>query len=96
MSGGSMDYVCFRVAEQADKMGDRELIELVKDVADLMHDREWYLSSDYGEGKWKESVSLFKRKWLGSSREERLKPMIEKILADTRTECLNLIGGVEE
>lgn len=92
MSGGSMNYICYQVEEQADYMGDRELIELVKDVAKLMHDREWYLSADYGEDDWKESARLFKQKWFGSSREERLKPMIEEIFSNARKECMELIG----
>lgn len=92
MSGGSMNYVCYRVEEEAECMGDRELIELVKDVAKLMHDREWYLSSDYGEDTWKESARMFKEKWFKSSREERLKSLVEEIIASARKECMELIG----
>lgn len=92
MSGGSMNYICYRIEEEADNLGDRELIELVKDVAKLMHDCEWYISGDYGKDTWEESARLFKQKWFGSSREERLKPMIEEIFANARKECMSLIG----
>lgn len=92
MSGGSMNYICYKVEEQANYMGDRELIELVKDVADLMHDREWYLSGDYGEDTWNKCARKFKEKWFKSSREERLKEMIESIFEDARKECMELIG----
>lgn len=92
MSGGSMNYIYYQVQEQADYMGDRELIELVKDVADLMHDREWYLSGDYGDDTWNESVRKFKEKWFKSSREERLKGMIETIFEEAKKECMQLIG----
>lgn len=92
MSGGSMNYIYYQVEEQADYMGDRELIELVKDVAKLLHDREWYISGDYCEDTWIESARLFKEKWFKSSREERLKSMIEEIFAAARKESMDLIG----
>ena len=56
MSGGSMDYLYYRIEEEADKMGDRELIALMKDVATLMHDREWYLSDDICVETWKKAL----------------------------------------
>ena len=59
MSGGSMNYICWQIEEEADKMGDPELIALVKDVATLMHDREWYLSGDTSDETWKESKEAF-------------------------------------
>ena len=96
MSGGSMNYVCYRLDEEADYMGDRELIELVKDVAKLMHDREWYISGDYGEDTWKESAQAFKEKWFKSSREDRLKRMVEEIFTSARKECMELIGAEVE
>lgn len=57
-----------------------------------MHDREWYLSGDYGEDTWNESVREFKGKWFKSSREERLKGMIETIFEEAKKECMQLIG----
>ena len=92
MSGGAMNYIYYQVKEQAECMGDRELIDLVNDVADLMHDREWFLSGDYGDDTWNESVRKFKEKWFKSSREERLKGMIETIFEEAKKECMQLIG----
>lgn len=92
MSGGSMNYLCYQVEEQADYMGDRELIALVKDVAKLLHDREWYISGDYGEDTWQRCAREFKEKWFKSSREERLKSMIEEIFAAAKKESMELIG----
>lgn len=69
-----MDYVYWRIEEQADKMGDPELIALIKDVANLMHDREWNLSGDTCDETWEESKEAFKKKWFRSSRATRLKP----------------------
>ena len=92
MSGGSMDYVCYRVSEEADKMGDREIIALCKDVASLMHDREWFLSGDYTESDWKKSLSGFKKKWFKESRSSRLASLVEEVFAEARDECMNMIG----
>lgn len=92
MSGGSMDYLCWRIEDQASNMGDLELIELIEDIAKLMHDREWFLSGDYTEQDWQDSSKKFKQKWFGSSREERLKQLIEKQIAKVREECMTMIG----
>lgn len=96
MSGGSMDYLCYKVEEAANAMGDRELTELVKDVAELLHDREWYISGDYGEDTWEESVRKFKQKWFDKPREKRLKALIEQMFDETKQECMNMIGVKNE
>lgn len=93
MSGGSMNYLCYRVEEAADAMGDRELTELVKDIAELLHDREWYISGDYGEDTWEESVQKFKRKWFEQPRKDRLKALIEQTFNEAKRECMSMIGA---
>lgn len=93
MSGGSMDYLCYRVEEQASQMGDRELSELIKDVAELLHDREWYLSGDYGDETWEKCARKFKRKWFEQPREDRLKALIEQTFNEAKRECMSMIGA---
>ena len=93
MSGGSMDYLCYRVEEQASQMGDRELSELIKDVAELLHDREWYLSGDYGDETWEKCARKFKQKWFKTPREERLKAFIEQTFNEAERECMSMIGA---
>lgn len=92
MSGGSMNYIYYQIEEEADKMGDRELIALMKDVATLTHDREWYLSGDICVETWDKSVAAFKKKWFGTSRASRLKGFIEQAFEDAKNECLIMIG----
>ena len=46
MSGGHLNYFCHSLEEHIGDFGDRELDDLVKDLAELFHDREWYLSGD--------------------------------------------------
>ena len=80
MSGGSLDYFYSRLQEHEGDFGDKELDDLVSDLADLFHDREWFLSGDTGEGDWNEARDAFKAKWFTKEgRAER----INKYLADT-------------
>ena len=73
MSGGSMDYVSFKLEEQEGCfVGDRYedyLESLMEDFADLLHSREWYLSSDIGEGSWNEVRDNFLRKYMPDFKE---------------------------
>ncbi len=93
MSGGSMNYVYSQIEyECVGKMGDHELDDLMKDVAKLVHDREWCLSGDTCEETYQESVQEFKRKWFGASRSKRLREYIDDLFYKVRSECLSLIG----
>ena len=94
MSGGSHNYICYRIEEDlVGQMEDRELNDLMKDIATLAHDLEWYHSDDTSHDDYRESVRKFKDKWFKQSREERLKKYIEESLQKTREELLNMIGG---
>ena len=64
MSGGSMDYICFQVKEHVGCFEDKELDELLDDMAELLHEREWFLSGENCEGKWNLAKKEFKEKWL--------------------------------
>jgi len=89
MSGGSLDYFFFKLEEHAKDLGDKELNELVADLATLFHDREWYLSGDTCEGSWNESRDKFKDKWFTKhGRQER----IEKYLAGLAEEVRQTFG----
>lgn len=63
MSGGSLDYFYCQLQEHVGDFKDKELDDLVNDLAELFHDREWYLSGDTGEGNWNEARDNFKKKW---------------------------------
>ena len=89
MSGGSLNYFYSSLADHVGDFEDKELDDLVSDLAKLFHDREWYLSSDTGMGDWRESRDEFKDKWFTQhGRQER----IEKYLDEIRTEVLNSFG----
>lgn len=89
MSGGSLGYFYSDLESHVGDFGDRELDDLVKDLAKLFHDREWYLSSDTCEGSWVEARDNFKKKWFApDSRKDR----IDKYLDDIKTEVLKSFG----
>lgn len=93
MSGGSHNYVCYDIEEQlCGKMHDPELDELMKDIAGLAHDLEWWDSADHSEEVYRETVLRFKRKWFQSSREQRLKAYVDQTLEKQRAELYSLIG----
>ena len=96
MSGGSHNYVCYDIEEQlCGKMHDLELDELMKDIAELAHDLEWWDSADHSEEVYRETVLKFKRKWFQSSREQRLKVYVDQTLEKQRSELYSLIGVKE-
>lgn len=89
MSGGSLDYFYSRLEEHIGDFNDKELDELVKDLAQLFHDREWYLSSDTCKGDWNEARDKFKAKWFTDvSRQER----VEKAFDEAKIELLQSFG----
>ncbi len=93
MSGGSRDYVCYRIKDDlAGKMYDAELDDLMSDIADLTHDVEWYDSGDICEDTYRKSVAKFKKKWFGSDRNTRLKGYIDTKFAETKQELYQMIG----
>ncbi len=85
MSGGHLDYFYCQLQDHVGDFGDRELDELVKDLAELFHDREWYLSSDTGIGDWNEARDEFKAKWFTKhGREERIEKYLSEIGDEVR------------
>ena len=45
-------------------MEDDELNALLKDFVEVLHDLEWWKSSDIGEDSYRKTVTNFKNKWL--------------------------------
>lgn len=89
MSGGSLSYFYSDMESHVGDLGDKELDELVKDLAKLFHDREWFLSCDTCEGSWNEARDAFKKKWFAEgARKER----IEKYLSEIRDEVMKSLG----
>lgn len=89
MSGGSLNYFYCVLQEHEGDFRDMELDDLVRDLAELFHDREWYLSGDTGFGAWREARDNFKAKWFTEQgRQER----IEKYLVEFAEEVRQSFG----
>jgi len=85
MSGGSLNYFYCMLQDHVGDFGDKELDELVKDLAELFHDREWYLSADTGHGDWIEARDAFKEKWFTKhGRQKRIEKYLDEICKEVR------------
>lgn len=64
MSGGSYNYVYCQVENECvGRMFDRQLDEMMKDLVKVLHDLEWWRSSDFDEDSYRKTVTEFKKKW---------------------------------
>jgi len=89
LSGGSLDYFYSTLEDHVGDFGDKELDDLVKDLATLFHDREWFLSDDTNEGHWNDARDAFKQKWFTKAgRKDR----IENYLDQLKEEVLRSLG----
>lgn len=91
MSGGYLDYICFKLEDITDRIDDREIKDLIKDLADLLHDYEWWQSGDYGSDSYNKKLKEFKAKWFGDNRNERLKDYFNTALDEVKAEINKLL-----
>ena len=93
MSGGSYNYEYCRFKEQYENaMFDDEMNDLVKDLANVLHDVEWWQSGDISETTYRAALREFKNKWFIQQRNNRLKGYIDEKLMKTKRDLYNLIG----
>ena len=93
MSGGSHNYIYCQIEnELCGQMEDLELDDLIKDIANLAHDLEWYHSADISKDSYLKCVSKFKMKWFASDRSQRLKSYIDASLKDLEKSLYSLSG----
>ena len=92
MSGGSLNYFFSDLGYHAEDFNDKELNELVKDLAALFHDREWFLSGDTCEGAWNEARDAFKKKWFGADSQKRRAERINRYLDEIREDLMKQFG----
>lgn len=92
MSSGSMNYIYNKVLEASDLAHDAEIKELLWDLSYLLHEEEWWQSSDKTKDAYLLALSNFKSKWFKEPREERLKKYVDDSLERTKKDLYSLIG----
>lgn len=92
MSGGSYEYICYKVEEQCvGRMHDDEMDEMMNDLAKLLHDLEWWVSADIGEESYRKTLKEFKAKWFKGDRNARLERIIDLKIDKLRNELKEMI-----
>lgn len=88
MSGGSYSYVYCKVENECvGRMFDRQLDEMMKDLVKVLHDLEWWQSSDTGEDTYRRAVTEFKKKWFKQTKID-VQKQIESELEKTKDELM--------
>lgn len=69
MSGGHFEYMndCLNselLRHGTDPLEDRQLSECLFDMMKLVHEYDWFVSSDTDVVDWNKAADAFKRKWL--------------------------------
>ena len=92
-SGGSYSYV-YRTLDMecVGRMYDPEMNDLIKDLVPVLHALEWWQSGDTNEEDYREELDEFKKKWFGTSRDNRLKGYIDKSLEEAKDAFYKMIG----
>lgn len=97
MSGGSYGYIYSRLEEEClGRMYDEEMNDLIRDLCDVLHDLEWWQSSDSSEERYRNTLAKFKAKWFRGDRQERLKGYIDEQISIMRSQLYSLIGESQE
>lgn len=97
MSGGSYAYIYCRLKEECDgRMYDAEMDDMIRDLAEVLHDLEWWQSADSSEDEYRATLTKFKAKWFKDNREERLKGYIDNQIGIVRNQLYALIGEPTE
>ena len=92
MSGGSYSYICFRLEEECKgRMYDAEMNMFVTDFVDVLHDLEWWRSSDTDEEQYRKTLKKFKKKWFTGDRNERLEEIINEKCEALKAELIEML-----
>lgn len=97
MSGGSYNYIYSRLLSECEgNMYDAEMDEMIHDLAEVLHDLEWWQSADSSEDRYRETLAKFKSKWFKIDRNVRLKRYIDEQIGIVRKQLYVLIGEPTE
>ena len=66
--------------------------DLMEDIAEVMHDLEWWQSGDISEEDYRETIKKFKKKWFKQSNNNRIKKYINDELNQFKENLNGLLG----
>jgi hypothetical protein len=96
MSGGSYNYMYCRIEyEYVGRMYDSQLNAMMKDLVDLLHDLELWMSCDYSEDTYRKSVTEFKKKWFKQTKID-VQKQIELEFERTKNELLKVFDYLND
>ena len=88
MSGGHYNYMYSRIeCTYVGEMFDSQLNEMMKDLVKVLHDLEWWQSSDTGEDTYRRAVTEFKKKWFKQTKID-VQKQIESEFEKTKDELM--------
>ena len=91
-SGGSYDYIYSRLKVECEgRMYDAEMDDMIRDLAEVLHDLEWWQSADSSECEYRATLARFKAKWFECDRATRLKDYVDTEIEKTRDKLYSLI-----
>ena len=73
--------------ECVNRMFDSQLNEMMKDLVKVLHDLEWWQSSDTGEDTYRMAVTEFKKKWFKQTKID-VQKQIESEFERTKDELM--------
>ena len=95
MSGGSYNYKYSIVEDYyVGCMYDTELNEMMSDLVEVLHDVEWWQSSDISEEDYRKTVDNFKKKWFRRNKTQ-IKEFIEKEFNNKKEQVLKELNYLE-
>lgn len=71
---------------------DKEISEIIFDMFGLLYAFDSYKCGDWGEDSWLEEKNKFKEKWLGQTEDERVRRIVESIMAEAKAEIFKTFG----
>lgn len=96
MSGGSYNYMYSRINDEyVGRMHDSQLDAMMKDLVDLLHDLEWWMSCDYSEDTYRKSVTEFKKKWFKQTKID-VQKQIESEFERTKNQLLKELDYLKD
>lgn len=80
MSGGSMEYLYYKLEDNIGYLQDPVIKAMALDFVKVLHDAEWAEDADISDESYFETLNQFKAKWLKKTKlTKREAAIVEKI-----------------